>query len=175
MIEIWKDIEGFEGQYQVSNLGRVKSLDHYVKWKNTKHFVKGRILTQAKSDKGYLTVGLPQKRKKVHRLVADAFIENPNNLPTVDHINRDKTDNRVENLRWADMKSQCENRDSEPQIQAVKETLSKAVLQCDLDGNVIKVWVSMSEAERNGFNSSHISLCCQGKRKTHKNSTWMYA
>ena len=100
MKEIWKDIRGYEGLYRVSNLGRVISLERIDS--------RGRIwperLIYIGNDysKGYLVVKLckdgKQKAYKVHRLVADAFIPNPENLPQVNHINEDKTDNRAENL-----------------------------------------------------------------------------
>ena len=96
--EVWKDIEGYEGKYQVSNMGRVKSL-------NYKGCIgKERILKQVFNDYGYLKVCLSKdgktKQIKVHRLVAQTFIENIENKPYIDHINTIRTDNRVENLRF---------------------------------------------------------------------------
>ena len=99
--EVWRDIEGFEGKYQVSNMGRVKSLTRKV-WNYTKP---GRILKPGMKENGYLHVSLrngdkSEKHAHVHRLVANAFIPNPNNLPEVNHKNLNKEDNRVENLEW---------------------------------------------------------------------------
>lgn len=94
MMENWKDIEGYDGDYQVSSLGRIKS------FKNGKE----KILKLQKQKTGYLTINLckngKMKNSRINRLVAEAFIPNPENLPEVDHINSDKTDNRVENLQW---------------------------------------------------------------------------
>lgn len=105
--EIWKDVQGYEGLYQVSNLGRVKSLvrEHYCK--------KERILTNVKLPNGYIYVRLCKdgkgKNVRVHRLVAVAFIPNPENKTEVDHINAIKTDNSVNNLRWASHKENIRN------------------------------------------------------------------
>ena len=106
--EIWKDIEGYEGMYQVSTLGRVKSLDHYAKFINKgtpcKRFHKGKILKAIVSRFGYKRLWLRYKRVQrvmsVHRLVAKAFIPNPDNKPQVNHINCIKADNKIENLEW---------------------------------------------------------------------------
>ena len=114
--EIWKDIQGYEGLYQVSNLGRVKSLGRNIKKPLTKIgyvWQSERILKGRKDTKGYLRVVLYKdqtpKGFKVHRLVAVAFIPNPENKPEVDHINRDKTDNSVNNLRWVSHKENMNN------------------------------------------------------------------
>lgn len=105
MIEEWKDIKDYENLYQISNLGRVKSLGKtIIDSSGRKRIIKERILKGGKDDKGYLYVCLCKdgihKYIKVHRLVAETFIPNPNNLPCVDHINTIRDDNRVENLRW---------------------------------------------------------------------------
>ena len=104
--EIWKPIKEFEGYYEVSNMGRVRSL-------NYKRTGKKKILKNIEDYKGYLEVGLTKngKRKqfKVHRLVAKAFIPNPENKPCIDHINTIKSDNRVENLRWVTYKENSNN------------------------------------------------------------------
>ena len=107
--EEWENIEGYEGLYQVSSLGRVRSLPRItIKIDGNKYSFKGRILKLTPDTKGYYMVGLSKKdnikTKRVHRLVAEAFISNPNNLRTVDHINEDKTDNRIENLQWLSLK-----------------------------------------------------------------------
>lgn len=99
MIEEWRTIVGYEGLYEVSSLGRVRSLDRYD---SRNHFRRGRILKLSYDTVGYLIVGLHSNGKAkiylVHRLVAQAFIPNPDNLPEVNHIDEDKTNNRVDNL-----------------------------------------------------------------------------
>lgn len=99
--EIWKDIPGYEGRYQISNIGRVRGLPHaYVCGNNTTRYTKELILKTQTDQKGYARVRFERRTFKVHRLVAIAFIPNPNNYPQVNHINGNKQDNRVENLEW---------------------------------------------------------------------------
>ena len=109
MIEEWRSVVGYEGLYEVSNTGQIRSFDRYVKYSNGQiHLHKGRILSPGKNTKGYLSVVLncSGKRKTitVHILVAEAFIPNPDNLPEINHKNEDKINNRVENLEWCDRK-----------------------------------------------------------------------
>ena len=105
MIEEWRSIEGYEGLYEVSNTGRVRSLDRYD---NRNYFRKGKVLSPGKDTVGYLFVILTCNGKRkainVHRLVAKAFIENPDNLPQVNHKDEDKTNNNVDNLEWCTAK-----------------------------------------------------------------------
>ena len=103
MIEEWRPIEGYEGLYEVSNLGRVRSLDRFYY-----RLHKGKVLSPTKDRYGYLTVTLncngKSKTIKIHRLVAQAFLPNPDNLPQVNHKDEDKTNNNVDNLEWCTAK-----------------------------------------------------------------------
>ena len=165
--EIWKTVvydgEVYEGFYQVSNLGKILSLNY----KNTG---KAELMNPSKDKDGYFQVHLRKngesKMCKVHRLVAEAFIPNPENKPTVDHIDRNKLNNFVGNLRWADIELQNNNRDL--------STISKPVLQYTLDGEFIREWESTQECGRNGFNQSLVAACCRGERKSHKGFRFMY-
>ena len=111
-IEVWKDVKNYEGYYIVSSMGKVKSLDRIVLGKNgASCFRCGKLKSSVTNGGGYLQVLLSKNNKlkscRIHRLVAEAFIPNPDNLPCIDHINTIRTDNRVSNLRWV---TQKENR-----------------------------------------------------------------
>ena len=171
--EYWKPVVGYEGLYEVSNWGRVKSL-------NYNHTGKGKILKQQQSMDGYYSVGLSKngilKRYYVHRLVAEAFLPNSDNLPLINHKDENKTNNNVDNLEWCDAKYNCNygtrtERLSKSQINGKR---SKIVLQYDLNGNFIKEWKSTAECGRNGYNHKCISKCCRGKLKTYKGFLWKY-
>lgn len=166
-MEIWKDIPNYEGLYQVSNLGRIRSLYNYRKY---------NILTQ-NIKRGYYQIGLRKngvrKWHQVQRLVALAFIPNPNNLPQVNHKNENKLDNNVNNLEWC---SVSYNNTYGTRIKRVKEKVSKPVYQYDLEGNFIKKHDSLVDATKEmGLKSnSTISLCCSGKYETAAGYKWKY-
>lgn len=119
MQEIWKDIKDFEGMYQVSNLGRVRSVDRFD---NTGRLRKGKIKAPQDNGYGYKIVQMhkdgKQKTSRVHRLVATAFIENPDNKPEVHHIDADTSNNAVENLAWVTSK---ENNNFPEHIESIKK------------------------------------------------------
>lgn len=178
-MEIWKDIEGYEGKYQVSNEGRVKSLNY----NNTG---KEHLLIPSSDKRGYKHVNLflngYKKMKLIHRLVAEAFIENPNNYPQINHKNEKKDENYVENLEWC---TQAYNNVFNDRAKKAGENIRKAlagkipkanppkkVYQYSLDGELIKIWDSKAECVRNGFN--HVSECCNGKRNQNKGYKWSY-
>lgn len=168
-METWKNIKGYEGLYQVSNMGRVKSLER-------KGRKSERILKQAVTHDGYLRVGLyaggKQKTLKVHRLVCEAFHENPDNKPEVNHIDEDKTNNNAANLEWC---TRRENVNHGSRNERTRKTESKSVGQYTLDGELIKIWPSTIEAQRQaGFDCGHISKVANGERKTHKGFVWKY-
>lgn len=166
-MEIWRDIEKYEGLYQVSNQGRVKSLK----------FGKEKILKSGKDKDGYLKVDLCKDGKKktcqVHRLVAQAFIDNPSNLEQVNHKDEDKTNNNVSNLEWCSAKY---NMNYGTHNERVAKALSKQVNQYSLDDKLIATYPSTMEVERQlGYSNKNISKCCLGKYKQAYKYKWRYA
>lgn len=175
--ELWRPVVGYEGLYEVSNFGRVRSLG------NRTH--KGvHILKQANKGK-YLFVELckdgVRKQFLVHRLVAQAFIPNPENKPTVDHINMFKTDNKVENLRWATQTEQHTFIDQDIREREIMKNRNspkqkcRAVCQYTIDGAFICEYPSLSEAERQiNVGNANISKVCLGKSKTAGGYIWKF-
>ena len=171
--EIWKPKKDYEGLYEVSNFGRVKSLGNGKSKKS-------KLLKPGKNKQGYLFVIFYKngKRKtfRVNRLVAEAFIPNPDNLPQVNHIDENKENNIVENLEWCDCKYNINygTHNERSAKTRINGKLSKPVLQLSLTGEFIKEWESVRECGRNGFDKGNVSACCRGERKTHKGFKWCY-
>lgn len=171
--EEWRDVKGYEGLYQVSNLGRIKSLSNKSNHKETK------ILSLSKVQ-GYMHVALyknsKQKIYKVHRLVAMAFLNNPLNLPQVNHINGKKDDNTISNLEWISAKDNARHAHRIGLAHAQKgaeNNRSKKVIQMSMDNKPIVIFYGMREAERvTGIGHSYISLCCRGKMKSAGGYKW---
>ena len=178
-IEEWRPIEGFNGIYEVSDWGNVRTIEHYaISGKgNTKHFYPSKIKAQQKTKKGYMYVGLMQghnaKPVGVHKLVAMAFIENddPINKTQVNHKDENKENNCVWNLEWCSPKYNCNYGTRNEKIN--KDRL-KPIEALDKLGNIIYKLKSEKEAELLGYCPSHISSCCNGKRKTHKGLIWRF-
>ena len=187
--EIWKtalyDGEIYEGLYKVSNLGKILSLNY----RNTG---KADLMNTGKRKDGYLQVQLSKNKERkncyVHRLVAETFLPNPDNLPEVNHKDEDKTNNFVflnedgtvnkkkSNLEWKNHIDNC-NHGTRNERAAKANTngkCSKPVLQFTLDGEFIREWPSAMECERNGFDQSNVSACCRGKIKSAYGYIWKY-
>ena len=167
--EIWKDIPGYDGIYQVSNLGRVKSIPRVVQFGNRERITQEKFLKPCNNGSGYYYVSLGagvENRRYIHRLVAEAFIPNPDNLPEVNHIDENPVNNSVYNLEWCD---RAYNLNYGTRI----EKLRKPVDQLDDYGNVIKIWESITDAE-NYYQVTHIWECCAGKRGKCAGFRWRY-
>ena len=192
MVEQWRtaiyDNVVYEGLYKVSNLGRILSLNY----KNTG---KAELMTPGKDKDGYFQVGLSKNRKykmcKVHRLVAQTFLPNPENKPCINHkiegkkgktmnmvfFNEDGTvDEERSTIEWATYE---ENNNYGTRNERIFEKTtngkcSKPVLQLSLDEVFIREWPSTNECSRNGFSQGNVAACCRGERKSHKGFIWRY-
>lgn len=188
MQEIWKDIEGYEGSYQVSNLGRVRSLTRKVKTFNGFRLTKGKLLKPLKTNRNYFRVDLKRNQKdkyvSVHRLVAEAFLPNPNNLPEVNHKDSNPSNNNVKNLEWCTQSHNIKY--------AYKYGNAKPTKGCFQKGNIPYNRRKINQYSKNGeylntFNSvkeaglyvntvpSNINNCLSGNAKTAKGYIWKYA
>lgn len=176
LVEEWRPIVGYEGLYEVSDWGRVKSLDRYkIDTVGRKQYHKGKVNRLYPTTNGYIKAMLYKdgvsKNKSVHRLVAEAFIPNPNNLPLINHKDEDKTNNSVENLEWCDLKY---NVNYGTAIERCHDKQKKPIIQMTMDGEIVKEYESITDAVNCGFLRSKISLCCNGKRKSSGGFRWKF-
>lgn len=165
MEEIWRPVVGYENLYSVSNYGKVYS------------FIKNRVLSAKSNGRGYLQIELTKDKKQkmhyVHRLVAQAFLDNPNNLPEVNHKDENAQNNCVCNLEWCSTKY---NLSYGTRVERMIKHCKKAVEQIDMSGNVVMVFESLADAERKyGYNHANVSNCCNGKLDTAYGYRWRFA
>lgn len=164
MKEVWKDIEDYEGLYQVSNLGRVKRVES------------DRVLKKFKYTGGYLKVTLSKNgvksNHKIHRLVAQAFIPNPDNKPQVNHIDEDKTNNRVDNLEWS---TATENANHGTRTERMAKTRSIPILATNIKTGEVEEFYGARECGRQlGLNQGHITSVLKGRRRQTGGYTFKY-
>lgn len=182
--EEWKEIPKMEGFYMASSFGRIVSLGRYVKSKNgSLRYKRPKLQELTKNNNGYLEVRISinakRKTKSVHRLIAMTFIQNPNNHPTIDHIDRNRTNNHVTNLRWCTLSENMKNPLTIKHISVLSSKIKHQsqytkVVRISMIDNTIKHYQSLSSTKDDGFTPHSVYLACSGRIKTHKGHKWMY-
>ena len=182
--EIWKDVKGHEGIYQISNLGKVKSLTRILPNGSKR---KGIVLKQCTGPSGYVVVCLSKdgksKTKYIHRLVADAFVPNDESEKEVDHLDNNKLNNSSGNLEWVSRKENVRRSWDDGLMEnqrksAVKSGFArvKRVIKTDNRGNILGEYRSQTEAAKAvGVSPPSISMCCTGVRESAGGYYWKYA
>ena len=171
-IEIWKPVVGYEGLYEVSSYGRVRSLD---KISADGRRIKGKILTPYLTEKGYLRCFIYDKQIKIHRLVAQAFLPNPNNYPEVNH----KDENKQNNMIWVNKDGSIDYVKSNLEwcnhSQNIRHSKGKIIIQYDSKGKILREWKNLATIEEQlNYNKSNICSVCKGIRKTAYGFIWKY-
>ena len=169
----WKSVKDYEGLYEVSNYGEVKSLERLD---SRGRKVKEKLLSPGKTENGYLYVNLYKngikKPVRINRLVYSTFVGDIPDRLEVNHLDENKENNRVDNLNLMTSK---ENKNWATANARRAAALSKAVEAVDMvSGRVVYIFPSTREAQRQGFNSGHVSACCNGKLKSHGGFIWRY-
>ena len=167
-MEIWKPVKDYEGLYEVSNTGNVRSVDRMVKHsKGGLRLYKGRLMKPYINSDGYRIVNISKngvgKMKRVNRIVAETFIPNPYNLATVNHKDENKLNDSVENLEWMSISDN------------IRYSCCKSINQLTINDEFIRTWESASDVNKElNFNTSNILRCCKGKRKSAHGYKWCY-
>lgn len=184
--QIWKAVPDYEGLYEVSSEGNVRSLNRFVNGRNGKKLKKGKDCKPFK--RKYLSVTLSKEGKtrqySIHRLVALAFLDKPASLDEINHIDGIKDNNNVTNLEWCNRSQNLKHAIANGLFKPPQPTKGKfgkehnrsiEVIQFDLNGAIINTFGSANEAARiTGFIQTGISKCCRGELKTHKGFVWKY-
>lgn len=183
MQETWKDVAGFEGIYEVSNRGAVRSVDRITRCGKR---ASGKILSAKGNNRGYVQLHLYKggecHMKLLHRVVAEAFIENPENLPQINHKDENKHNNHADNLEWCSnlynrrygtgYKRSCDKHD----YKKIADMKKKTVIQKTLSGETIAIWNGVISIQSGlGINEGSIRACCYGKYKQAGGFVWEYA
>lgn len=180
--EEWRDVVGYEGYYMVSSYGRVISLSRYVEWNNYAKWTEPHLMYQYRKQKGYFTTVFKRNGVKkcvsIHRVVAAAFVPNPNNFPCIDHINDNPLDNRACNLQWCTHKmNNSKEHHRVSASKAMKGTISpkrKPVVRLSLNGELLQTYQSMTHPEQEGYSHSAIHQVIHNKANAHRGFKWMY-
>lgn len=178
--EIWRDIPGFEGEYQVSTMGNVRTIEHLVPWRGRLYHVKSKLIKKQIGTKGYIIVRVHKngvgKTLKVHKLIKNTFHgPNPKDKPEINHIDENKDNNSISNLEFCDSDY---NNNYGTRNERIKETLRKQlkpINQYDINHNFIKRWESSIDIQETlGIKSHLITRCCRGVGKTVHGFVWKY-
>lgn len=182
--EEWRDVVGYEGIYMISSLGRLVILSKVVRFKDgrVRKYPPRLLLCDKRNKDGYkvsiLTKGNKTKYVFTHRIVAIAFIPNPQNYPIVEHLDCNKDNCRVSNLRWCDQRTNMNNPRTILNCKNVIRKRNDPKVSTPVakikNGEIIKVYPSMKEAQRDGFSQARIWLVCNKKAHTHAGFFWRY-
>lgn len=182
--EKWKEIPSWEGYYAASNLGRILSLGRYVNGRYSLAWKKPKIMKQTKMKQtGYLVVNLSRNNNRgqlhlIHRLVAITFIPNPHNYTCIDHIDTNRNNNKVDNLRWCTYNGNMRNNKTLNHLHSMPKTrrmsgYSYHVLSLN-DGKIYRTYASISSVKNEGHDPKSVWLVCVGRRKHHHGFKWMF-